>query len=42
MSVFFNYFHMQGHKIHAMVCSELFKKFEFSLKEEDVFIMYNF
>ena len=33
---------MQGHKIHAMVASELFGKFEFSLKEDDVFIMYNF
>jgi len=33
---------MQGHKIHAMVGSELLNKFEFSLKEEVVFIMYNF
>jgi hypothetical protein len=31
---FFNYFRMQGHKIHAMVGSELFNKFKFSLKEE--------
>jgi hypothetical protein len=37
MIVFFNYFHMQGHKIHAMVGSELFNKFEFSLKEETNF-----
>jgi len=37
----FNYFH-KGHKIHARVCSELFNKFEFSLKEEVVFILYNF
>ena len=33
---------MQGHKIHAMVGSEFCNKFEFSLKEEVVFIMYSF
>jgi hypothetical protein len=38
--IIFNYFHMQGHKIHAMVGSKLFNKFELSLKEEVVYIMY--
>jgi len=33
---------MHGNKIHAMVGSELFNKFEFSLKEKTVFIIYNF
>jgi hypothetical protein len=33
---------MQGHKIHALVGHELFNKLEFSLKEDAVFIMYNF
>jgi len=33
---------MQGQKIHAMVGNELFNKFESSLKEDVVFIMYNF
>jgi len=42
MIVFLNYFYMHGHKIHAMVGSEFCNKFEFSLKEEAVFIMYNF
>jgi len=42
MTIFLKLFHMQGQKIHAMVGSELFNKFESSLKEDDVFIMYNF
>jgi len=33
---------MQGHKIHAMVVSKLFKKLKLSLKKEAVYIMYNF
>jgi len=33
---------MSGHKIHAMVVSELFNKLKLSLKEEAVYIMYNF
>ena len=33
---------MEGHKIHTMLGSELFNKFELSLKEEVVYIMYNF
>jgi len=39
---YFNYFHMQGHKIHVMVVSELFNKLKLSLKEEAVYIIYNF
>ena len=33
---------LQGHKIHAMVGSKLFNEFGFSLKENAIFIMYNF
>jgi hypothetical protein len=39
---FFNYFYMQGRKIHAMVSSKHFNKFKFSLKEKIIFIMHNF
>jgi len=39
---FLKLFHMQGHKIHAMLGSKLFNKLEFSLKEDAIFIMYNF
>ena len=38
----FNYFNMQGHKIYAMVGWELFNKFVLCLKQEAVYIMYNF
>ncbi|KEH25283.1 hypothetical protein MTR_6g016920 [Medicago truncatula] len=31
-----------GHRIYAMAGNELFNKFELSLKEEAVFIKYNF